>query len=627
MQLPLFASLTPPSAESRVPTGGLFLADVGAAGATDATEFHAVFLAPAGARRTTAPSTGAAASMPLEVATGPEGVFRFGMSEFAGQTGTDPEAPPAESDSRLEGHGIGDELEAAVEVEQTDSPVADGSALLPLGGLVPLSFMRQAEEPPATAGSTSGPRPEPGLTPGSKISDPLLAAETLAPVGAQIEPADHVPSPSQTSGLRETASVEEAGTRAGPIVFANENMLAPGQEMRPIIERPPVFAAAVAPVQTPVQTNENGAVPAIEQAANEAGTREVQTPVPRPSAIAAGQVPSDSDIDRKVPSASTTPAPAEVPPGAAAEGKAGGHAARRVDGMAELAGAMAKPTADHTASQAGPGALDEPAVEVTQAEAPNPMQPRADRAGASIGAASAAASNASELTEAVEPVGQTLAPTPNRGFAQVAEPDRAETGSPAEAVPAAQSGNVARPDIEKAEIATIGREPDIGEVGLGEPRGPERAGATLGNPAVSRPDTPRHVAVQIAEVISRSGERVVELTLRPEELGRVNLKLHGDPGHMSVALTVERPETMDLIRRHIDLLGNELRRLGYGAVEFSFQGGGQEGPGQQAAQSRAAGFAARGDGAARLTPETDADPPRARGARSGVTGDGIDIRL
>lgn len=68
----------------------------------------------------------------------------------------------------------------------------------------------------------------------------------------------------------------------------------------------------------------------------------------------------------------------------------------------------------------------------------------------------------------------------------------------------------------------------------------------------------------------------VELLLNPEELGRVKLTLHHGDGSMSVSIAAERPETMDLLRRHIDLLADQLRDIGYRDLAFDFTGNNNE---------------------------------------------------
>lgn len=75
---------------------------------------------------------------------------------------------------------------------------------------------------------------------------------------------------------------------------------------------------------------------------------------------------------------------------------------------------------------------------------------------------------------------------------------------------------------------------------------------------------------QIAVAISKNPDGVTELSLSPEELGRVSLSMKIVDGVMSVSITTERPETQELIRRHIETLAQEFRSLGYQDVGFHF---------------------------------------------------------
>ena len=70
----------------------------------------------------------------------------------------------------------------------------------------------------------------------------------------------------------------------------------------------------------------------------------------------------------------------------------------------------------------------------------------------------------------------------------------------------------------------------------------------------------------------RSGpDTPVEVSLNPEELGRVRVALSAqDTGVVSVTIAAERPETLALLKRHIDLLVQDFQALGYSGAEFSF---------------------------------------------------------
>jgi len=74
---------------------------------------------------------------------------------------------------------------------------------------------------------------------------------------------------------------------------------------------------------------------------------------------------------------------------------------------------------------------------------------------------------------------------------------------------------------------------------------------------------------------------MVEVRLSPEELGRVKLSMTSGEAGMTVQIIAERAETLDLIRRNIDLLAADLHKQGFSNLSFSFGGGGSsDQPGQ-----------------------------------------------
>ncbi|MEN8919864.1 MAG: flagellar hook-length control protein FliK [Octadecabacter sp.] len=78
------------------------------------------------------------------------------------------------------------------------------------------------------------------------------------------------------------------------------------------------------------------------------------------------------------------------------------------------------------------------------------------------------------------------------------------------------------------------------------------------------------IASQIGAAISQSSNTTTEILLNPEELGRVRISLtNGDAG-MTVNILAERSETVDLMRRNIELLARELRDMGYDNPSFTF---------------------------------------------------------
>lgn len=137
-------------------------------------------------------------------------------------------------------------------------------------------------------------------------------------------------------------------------------------------------------------------------------------------------------------------------------------------------------------------------------------------------------------------------------------------------------------------------------------------------------DMARNVAGQIADVARISDDGRVEVQLRPEELGRLTLSFTADgAGGMTVQLSAERPETLDLIKRNLDQLDLALADLGYGDVSYDFAEGDGEGDG-----GRGEGGGTGSSGYGRVTqgaaPE---DRVIVLGQNARAASGGVDIRL
>ncbi|MEM9973229.1 MAG: flagellar hook-length control protein FliK [Pseudomonadota bacterium] len=92
-------------------------------------------------------------------------------------------------------------------------------------------------------------------------------------------------------------------------------------------------------------------------------------------------------------------------------------------------------------------------------------------------------------------------------------------------------------------------------------------------PPAAAPELARSVAAQIAEGLRQSAPGVVEITLVPEELGRLRIAVTAADLGMTVAIAAERPETLEFIRRHVEVLLAEARDGGLGELNLSFTGG------------------------------------------------------
>lgn len=105
--------------------------------------------------------------------------------------------------------------------------------------------------------------------------------------------------------------------------------------------------------------------------------------------------------------------------------------------------------------------------------------------------------------------------------------------------------------------------------------GSEQAAAAPAS-AEGAPDLARQIAQRIGEAFRHLEKGAVEVALAPEELGHVRLVFrHHDSAAPTILLQADRPETLDLMRRHVDLLAQDMRDLGYGDVTFLFQEHGQ----------------------------------------------------
>jgi hypothetical protein len=130
---------------------------------------------------------------------------------------------------------------------------------------------------------------------------------------------------------------------------------------------------------------------------------------------------------------------------------------------------------------------------------------------------------------------------------------------------------------------------------------------------------PHGLGQRLAETIAQFPDRPVEVTLSPEELGRVRMSLSTHDGALTMSVLADRPETLDLLRRNIDQLAQDFRDLGFHDLSFSF--GDRPGPHSPEHIRDEAGGEDDPDGLA-------ASPTRARPMRAAPAADGgLDLRL
>lgn len=128
-------------------------------------------------------------------------------------------------------------------------------------------------------------------------------------------------------------------------------------------------------------------------------------------------------------------------------------------------------------------------------------------------------------------------------------------------------------------------------------------------------DLGRQLAASLTDLSGRS----VEVTLAPEELGRVTMTIASGDGGLTLTLFAERPETLDLMRRHIDQLAQEFRDLGFGTLNFAFSHNGKAQQREPEPENADEGGKAAPAGAVTISPT--------HSSRIASQNDALDLRL
>lgn len=94
-------------------------------------------------------------------------------------------------------------------------------------------------------------------------------------------------------------------------------------------------------------------------------------------------------------------------------------------------------------------------------------------------------------------------------------------------------------------------------------------------PGATAPPLPAALAPAIVQMAKTGIDGPLELALSPEELGRLTISIQQDGDFVRVTMIAERPETLDLLRRHASDLVADLRQSGFSGASLSFGQGGQ----------------------------------------------------
>jgi flagellar hook-length control protein FliK len=123
------------------------------------------------------------------------------------------------------------------------------------------------------------------------------------------------------------------------------------------------------------------------------------------------------------------------------------------------------------------------------------------------------------------------------------------------------------------------------EIPFGAPQPLVQAAPVPTPQGAGTPFVPAPLTAALSDLLMRRSDGPVELTLSPEELGRVRLSLSPDGDGLHVTVQVERGDTLDLLRRNSDLLLQEIRAQGFSGATFSFSGWAGDRPEQRAPSS------------------------------------------
>lgn len=167
-------------------------------------------------------------------------------------------------------------------------------------------------------------------------------------------------------------------------------------------------------------------------------------------------------------------------------------------------------------------------------------------------------------------------------------------------------------------LALFGEQADIQLTSVHDPRLPGGQSISQGlTSVVSAPQ--KAIAHQITAALSKPHDGSIQIRLDPPELGRISLQLTPSDGGMIASVSADRPEVLDLMRRHESLLNSELEDAGYSDLSFEFAE-------QEAGDAESENTESEGRHLVLAESEHDAESTNTA-ARPSHDGQSLDIRL
>jgi flagellar hook-length control protein FliK len=319
-------------------------------------------------------------------------------------------------------------------------------------------------------------------------------------------------------------------------------------------------------------------------------------------------------------------------------------------GMQAMAGALLSFTSGgDTTATAGAGKGDDVFAIAGAKALPSDIAPRLAIAAGATGAAGAA--GAAGATVPIEQAGNAGI-VGSAGAAEDTDGDATASAAPANVgtVAPGQFAELLPVDTDPTDTATKSGSGRLAEDGGGavadrphatEAPANQSVNAALGlssanpGPSAAAPAADRAGAVPLSEIAvaiagqARAGKSRFDIRLDPPELGRIDVQLNVDrSGNISSRLVVERPETLDLLRRDAPQLERALQDAGLntgGGMQFSLADQGFTSRNGLADYSVRAPFAAAADEPAAAAAWIGNVSAAGRGAGGG--GGGLDITV
>ena len=118
--------------------------------------------------------------------------------------------------------------------------------------------------------------------------------------------------------------------------------------------------------------------------------------------------------------------------------------------------------------------------------------------------------------------------------------------------------------------------------------GPGTAAPTITTTVLQNPVSLPGLAQHIRQHATPGKPTASELSLAPEELGKLRIFMTPDGDKLRIVIQAERPETLELLRRNSESFTADLRQSGFAGASFSFGGWGDHPPAPQVKSQDAA---------------------------------------